>query len=509
MTAQNAFFVRVFLQSNLLVAAFLGLDLTGAAGPAEAATGVEQSVVKLSVTIRRPDYERPWSKASSQKIFGSGVVIGKNLILTNAHMVAFSSEVFVQLHRGGNPLLAKVKSVAPGMDLALIELEDPAALDGVPAVPLASELPELRSSVTVYGFPEGGEDLSVTKGIVSRLEFVEFNYDACGVRVQVDAALNPGNSGGPAIQGNQIVGLAFDGVKQADNIGYLIPATEIRDFLHDLEDGSYAGNPALYDNVQSAENDALRQSLKIPAGVTGVVINTPYRNRPDYPLKKWDVITHVGPHAIDNQGQVGVRAGLRLDWRYWVPKLQHNGEIELTIWRDGRSQVLDVPVVHTPELLIPYLKDQYPEYFIFGPLVFTVATQEHLALLNAEWTDHLNSMESPLLRRNLELISAIDDQLVIMASEMLPHRLTKGYTSSPFTVVKSVNGIKLKNLRHLAELLHDCRDDFVRFELADRIDSLVFRRADLAAATDEILTNEGIRYQASPALRDIWKTPSP
>src|SRR3970282_2111004 len=117
----------------------------------------------------------------------------------------------------------------------------------VPALALADELPQLKSHISVYGYPTGGDDLSVTDGIVSRIEFASYNFGAGGARIQVDAALNPGNSGGPGIQDGKITGRVFSKIEAADNIGYLIPAQEIATFLADVKDGKYTGNPLLFD----------------------------------------------------------------------------------------------------------------------------------------------------------------------------------------------------------------------------------------------------------------------
>ncbi|HYO23976.1 MAG TPA: trypsin-like peptidase domain-containing protein [Lacipirellulaceae bacterium] len=494
--------MRPFACALALFSAALLLDLSiAAAQPA----GVEASVVKLSVTKREPDFFRPWTKASPTKVSGSGVVISGARILTNAHVVMNASEVFVQLRQGGDQFTAKVTAIAPGIDLALVELANPEGLKDVAPISLADELPQPKSQVSVYGYPTGGEDLSVTDGIVSRIEFTGYNFGTAGVRVQVDAALNPGNSGGPAIQEGKIVGLVFSGIKEAENIGYLIPTQEIQSFLTDAGDGRYDGTPLLFEGYQTAENDALRDYLKMTKEQTGVVVAEPHDDHEDYPLKKWDVITHVGPHAIDNQGFVDVRDGLRLKFLYYVPKLASEGKVELTILRDGKTQVVRVPVRADRDLLIPTLKDKYPEYFIYGPLVFSAATQEHMRALGGAGVSVLAALDSPLIKRLYDPPAEEGEQLVIIATRMFPHPITKGYDNRPMGVIAKVNGVDVKNLRHLAELLHDSTDEFIRLETADRNEQLIFRREELEESTEQILTDEGIRYQASESLRDLWE----
>jgi S1-C subfamily serine protease len=435
------------------------------------------------------------------------VIIAGPRILTNAHVVSYASEVLVQLRKGGDKLPAKVTAIAPGIDLAIVELDDPTKLDGLEPLELATELPEPKSSINVYGYPTGGDELSVTSGIVSRIEYADYYYETVGVRVQVDAALNPGNSGGPAIQDGKIAGLVFSKIVEADNIGYLIPPEEIAAFLKDSSDGKYDGKLLLFDMLYTTENAALRESLKLPANVTGILVGAPWKQDADYPLKKWDVITHVGPHAIDNQGFVDVRDGLRLKFNYFVPKLESEGAVELTIWRDGKSEVVRVPLQTKRDYLIPYLFGAYPDYFIYGPLVFSPATQELMRSLagSGAWARYLLALDSPLLSRLYVPPKEEGEQLVVIASKLFPHPITKGYDNRPFGVVGTVNGTKVKNLRHLAELLRDNKEEFIRFEMADRSESFVFRADQLKKATEEVLVDEGIRYQASPSLRDVWK----
>ena len=79
----------------------------------------------------------------------------------------------------------------------MLKLDDDSFFDAHPPLPRAAKLPEIKDAVMVYGYPEGGTSLSITKGIVSRIEFVPYNAPVSGLRIQIDAAINPGNSGGP------------------------------------------------------------------------------------------------------------------------------------------------------------------------------------------------------------------------------------------------------------------------------------------------------------------------
>jgi hypothetical protein len=188
---------------------------------------------------------------------------------------------------------------------------------------------------------------------------------------------------------------------------------------------------------------------------------------------------------------------------YYVSKLASAGKIELTIIRDGKSQVVNAPVKPDRNLLIPSLKDQYPEYFLYGPLVFSKATQEYIRALGGQGVALLAALDSPMLKRLYDAPAEEGEELVIVATRMFPHPITKGYDNRPLGVIDKFNGVKVDNLRHLAELFRDCTDEYVRLEMGDRNESLVFKREELKNSTEQILTEEGIRYQASESLRDV------
>ena len=72
-------------------------------------------------------------------------------------------------------------------------------------------------------------------------------------------------------------------------------------------------------------------------------------------------------------------------------------------------------------------------------------------------------------------------------------------------VVKSINGTKVRNLSHLVELFRDSKDEFIEVAFDARgTETIVFRRADMLAATEEILTDNGVRAQGSADTLAVW-----
>jgi S1-C subfamily serine protease len=479
------------------------------AAETDGAPTIENSVVKVFATMRYPDPFKPWTKQAPSEVTASGVVIEGKRILTNAHVVLYASQVQIQASAAGDKVPATVLAVAPGIDLAVLQLDDAAFFDTHPPVARASKLPRIKDAVLAYGFPTGGNSLSITKGIVSRIEFVAYNFPVSGLRIQVDAAINPGNSGGPAIAGDKMIGLAFSKAGgDTQNIGYIIPNEEVDLFLKDIADGHYDGKPAMYDELQTLENPALREYLKLDKSVEGMVVHRPDKSDASYPLKEWDVLTRIGDTPIDNQGMIKLDKDLRVSFAYLIQRLANNGTVPMTIVRAGKSQQIQLPVSAEHRTLITDLRGGYPSYFIYGPLVFSTATWQLVSSVenNAGLLRMLGAVKSPLITRAFDAPDADTEELVVISSPFFPHKLANGYSNPAGSVVYSVNGTHLRSLKHLVALLRDLKDPFVTIEFDQKgNEALVFSRTAMAAATDEILTDNGVRAQGSPNMIEVWQ----
>ena len=135
-----------------------GTPSTSAAPVAPSVTpskSVENSVVKVFSTLRLPDLYRPWTKQSPTEVTGSGAIISGKRILTNAHVVLHASQVQVQANQAGDKISATVEAIAPGIDLAILKLDDDKFFDSHPGLPLKKTLPDAKEPVMVYGYPTG------------------------------------------------------------------------------------------------------------------------------------------------------------------------------------------------------------------------------------------------------------------------------------------------------------------------------------------------------------------
>ena len=469
------------------------------------------SVVKIQTVIQEPDYSSPFRKGTPKHTSGTGVVIEGKRILTNAHVVAHALEVLIQPEHSSATWIATVEFLAAEVDLAVLKLEDESLFDEHPPLVRSVNLPRVQDPVTVYGYPQGGTALSITRGIVSRIEYAGYWFDAKGLRVQVDAAINPGNSGGPVMVGETMIGLVFMGLQQADNIGYLIPCEEIDLFLADIADGRYHGKPVFLDYVRPLENDALRRSLGLEPGTRGVLITGlgPVGPHESYPLRVGDAITRIGAWAIDNTGMVWFEGIGLIDFRYLVQKVARDGALPITIVRDGVVAEVMVPVGPERDTwLVPYLAriGGEPSYFIYGPLVFVEATSEAVMDLFEEWSNHLATTNSPLITRFGARPAFPGERLVYLSCPPFSHRILSGYQRGHFKVVAEINGVPVRNLKHMVELLRDARGEFVEFGFHTlHPERIVFRREEALRATEEVLSRSGIREQCSADLREVWQ----
>ena len=129
---------------------------------------LRNAIVKVHTVSSKPDYFSPWKLDDHKRYSGSGCIIKGKLILTNAHVVSDQKNIQVQPYGSPNRYNARVLYVSHEADLAILTVEDKQFFSGRGYLEIG-DLPETLQEVFVYGYPTGGDSLSITKGILSRV----------------------------------------------------------------------------------------------------------------------------------------------------------------------------------------------------------------------------------------------------------------------------------------------------------------------------------------------------
>jgi S1-C subfamily serine protease len=463
---------------------------------------VRDAMVKIYAVQTEPYYYDPWSMNRSTSTSGSGCVIEGNRILTNAHVI--SDQSFVQVRRYGAPkkFKARIIAVSHTADLALLTVDDPSFFKGIKP-PAFGVLPEIQQEVYVYGFPEGGDTLSITKGVVSRIEHDIYAHSSRALlAVQIDAAINSGNSGGPVLTGDSIIGVVMQFLEQSENIGYMVPMPIVKHFLTDLEDGQHDGFPEDGIVVQSMENESMRKMHGLSKQQTGtLVVAVLPGSAADGKVRSGDVILAVDGHDIADDGTLEFRPKERTSADYYTQLHQIGETLKLTVLRDSREHrvliLLDKPAGFSD--LVPRERyDVRPTYYIYGGLIFIPLTQNYLMAWGRDWYSNAPRHLVALFQHTRP---TVEGEEVVVLSKALPAEVNSGYHDLNDLQIAKVNGVKIHNLRELIRIVETDKDAaYVVFESRQGL-KIVLERKLAEAEQAKILRTYSVPADRSADLQ--------
>ncbi len=422
--------------------------------PVWAKRDVKEAVVKIYTVYNRHDYYDPWQMVGQTYRNGSGFIISGGRILTNAHVVG--DQTFIQVRKAGeaNRYTAQVEIVAHECDLALLRVNDDPFLDIMPVE--IGELAEVRDKVAVYGFPKGGDELSITEGVVSRVEHHKYTHsNAYLLTCQIDAAINPGSSGGPVIKDDRIVGVAFQ-AGAGQNIGYMVPAPVIKHFLKDLEDGTYDGIPGLGISWQKMENPDIRRKSGMAENQTGMLVTKIYPDSPArWILKPEDILLSIEGNNVENDGTITFRKGERTSFGYLIQEKYINDTVQFEILRENKIMNIDIKLTKPLNVgrLVPYqLYDAAPTYYILGGLVFEPLTRNFLR----EWGRGWYSKAPTHLIYYYAYGEPTDDRSeIVVLVKVLADEINAGYHTAKNRVISYVNDVKISTMKDLVKAIEE------------------------------------------------------
>ena len=460
-------------------------------------TDLNRSLVRVETRGHIADPLRPWNRHPVQNL-GSGTIINNRHVITSAHVVRHAKTVVLK-HPDCRPIRAKVKAIAHDVDLALLELVDSSFPKPLKAVKLARVLPSSGNSVTVIGHPHGGMTHSVTKGVVSRVEFIATSPRNAGVMIQVDAAINPGNSGGPAFWKGKCIGVAKMAMN-GENVGFMVSSFEIKTFLDDLKDGRYDGRPQLIASVQPCVNRSLRKHFQVSSQHHGLLVS---KANSATKLLEGDLITHVGNVALDDEGLITLPSGNKIQLEALLPHFVKDHHVSLRVIREGKEVAVLAAVGRRP--FVVEGATSLPTYAICGPFAVSHVTQLHYAgLQSVVQVEQFAAAGSPLLNRLYDR-PRFDGERLVIVTAMFDSNKLDGYADFTGRIVESVNGVHIRNVSHLLETIQSSKRDTLEFNFADfGGDSLVLSRQALAKVTSDVMVDNDIAKPCSSDVLAAW-----
>ncbi|KAF2282904.1 hypothetical protein GH714_043324 [Hevea brasiliensis] len=446
------------------------------------------AVVKVFCVHTEPNFSLPWQRKRQYSSSSSGFVIGGRRVLTNAHSVEHYTQVKLKKRGSDTKYLATVLAIGTECDIALLTVNDDEFWKGVSPVEFG-QLPALQDAVTVW----------------------------------IDAAINSGNSGGPAFNDKgQCVGIAFQSLKHEDveNIGYVIPTPVITHFIQDYEKkGAYTGFPFLGIEWQKMENPDLRMAMGMKPDQKGVRIRRIDPTAPESEvLKPSDIILSFDGVDIANDGTVPFRHGERIGFSYLVSQKYTGDNAAIKVLRNSEILNFDIKLSPHRRLIPPHVKGRPPSYISLQDLcsqrfLFLISVLRYfieVSLKEAEIQSPLveygkdYEYEAPvkLLDKLLHSMPQSPEEQLVVVSQVLVADINIGYEDIVNTQVLAFNGKPVKNLKSLANMVESCDDEFLKFELEyEQIVALQTKTAK--AATVDILTTHCIPSAMSDDLRPL------
>ena len=454
---------------------------------------IKKSLVKIYSSHQQFDFQSPWQSGLDYNSTATGFVVDGNRILTNAHAVV--NNKFLQIRKDGDSkkYKAKVKFISEEYDLAILEVEDKAFFNNT--VPLKfGKLPNLRDKVTIYGYPLGGDKLSTTQGIVSRIEHNSYTLTNQRFLIgQTDAAINPGNSGGPVITNDKVIGVAFSGLMLADNIGYFIPVNIVEHFLTDIVDNKYDGAPKIGLNWTELESPAHRKMLGIADTSKGVLVTSVLKNSVfDGILQKNDVLLKLDSYDVDYDGTVEFRKNERTDFEFVSQQKNFGETLSYEIVRDKKriSGTVTLSKDKDPSDLIREMPiDAQPSYYLYGGLLFEPLSYNYLK------TSYLSLDQS--LKQSTKFEGY--NELVVIV-RVLSDDVNIGYSQIVDKIILKVNGQKYANFKDFVEKIANSDSEFIVFEDIDG-QEIVLDRNEVKLRNKDILENYNISQEMSEDVR--------
>jgi len=446
-------------------------------------TLAEDTVVQIFSYTNVFNWFEPYKTPEQKTLAGSGFFIDeKGHIVSNYHVIEGAVSIKIQIPSLGLERFdASVVGTSPERDVTLLKLTDRSLkrinkkLPRIPFLPLGDSDTIMRTQeILSLGYPLGQEKLKSTHGIVSGRERIgSESY------IQITAPLNTGNSGGPSLnQQGEVIGINTAGVQSAQNVGYIIPISDVKTILNRLYKEKVARRPFLGVEINYSTQAMLSHLDNPEPG--GVYISRVFEETPFERLgvQEGDMLYELNGLKIDRFGETSVPwSEDKVSIVDLVNRLDINQPLDVVIYRNGVKKHFTGDLILGDELAV---RRRYPEFEkidfeIFGGMVLMPLTLNHAVQL-VKKKPHFITYEKIKNRYNAKLL----------LSHVLPNSVAhRTRTLERGHIIEEVNGRPVSTLK-------DFRDAIRTYTYNGFVSIKTEEKKFAVLATKELLKEEEI-----------------
>ena len=349
-------------------------------------------IVRVYVVHETREHLKPYRQGDLAQRMGTGFFIDDRTLVTNQHIIEGARSIKVEGVRSREKFAMRLAS-KPSIrfDLATLEFVDEnererfQRTNGPIGTLQWANWDEARpgGEIAVLGFGNS-EKLVATQGIISsweaRHDLYQRRLDHVTL-IRTDAAVNPGNSGGPAISPEgRVIGISAR-YGAGENIGLLIPFSTAKQVVSVMsEQGQFVKtNTGI---IAYNLNPVARRALQVSPEQAGLVVSHVLDNSPaaEAGIKRWDIITAVDGHAIEH-GEIEHPVIGNVPWWFAVNTAVPGADLKLDVHRQGVDSTVRLVMkpIEMPRIWLPTEGADYPlEWGYLGGLVITEVTRELL-----------------------------------------------------------------------------------------------------------------------------------
>jgi large subunit ribosomal protein L28 len=426
---------------------------------------IDTKVVAVFVTKKKGAYHKPWKSPNFRPSRGTGFFFKdekafpgeKGLILTNAHVVAMAQNIEVSNGREKRRYKVKLFGICHLADFAVLQME-PQDLETYEkrngkVVPLRlgnSDKLRVGDKVLGWGYPLGGERISKSEeGEINRIEVRQYAYSHENwLMVQASLQQNPGNSGGPIFKGDQVVGIAFEGMRAADRINYFIPINLVKSLMPLLKRQEMIPR---WRYVIQYLNPPLKSYYDLGPEDGGLLLNYvitdggPYR----FGLRTNDIVLEIDGNDIDDFGDIFFEPlEQRISFLEVLNRKSVGDSLAVKVMREGKILEIQGEIHRGLPRLVPKVFTR-ANYFVYGGIGLVELTYNTIS--------DLGKSGFSLKEKYLKNLPEKPNQKIVIIAEIFPEYGLTNAASYLRKRVEKINGEDVLNIEHLFDAIQSLK----------------------------------------------------